>query len=117
MFVYINTSMDCGIEVIVHTVLQTESVVNSGPAIFISPTGPNPMMVQVSPETVISLTTCIYLWSNLFIFHESLQVDKGNGIVIRGICTNTQYHHTCREQMLLLFDKCLIFQASTVETL
>lgn len=28
--------------------LQSESVVNSGPAIFISPTGPNPMMVQVS---------------------------------------------------------------------
>ena len=29
-------------------VVQSESVVNSGPAIFISPTGPNPMMVQVS---------------------------------------------------------------------
>jgi hypothetical protein len=28
--------------------VQSESVVNSGPAIFISPTGPNPMMVQVS---------------------------------------------------------------------
>lgn len=27
--------------------MQSESVVNSGPAIFISPSGPNPMMVQV----------------------------------------------------------------------
>lgn len=115
--VYISTSIDCGIEVIFHTVLQTESVVNSGPAIFISPTGPNPMMVQVSPETVNFSTTCIFLWSNLFRCDESLQVYKGNAIVIQGIFTNTQYHHTCREQMLLLFDKCLIFQASIAETL
>lgn len=27
--------------------IQAESVVNAGPAVFISPSGPNPMMVQV----------------------------------------------------------------------
>lgn len=91
MFVYINTSMDCGIEVIVHTVLQTESVVNSGPAIFISPTGPNPMMVQVSPETVISygqiwlystshykLTNVMGLLSEGFVLTLNITTPAGN---------------------------------------
>jgi hypothetical protein len=31
-----------------HCCVQGEAVVNAGPAIFISPAGPNPIMVQVS---------------------------------------------------------------------
>jgi len=30
------------------TFVQSEAVVNSGPALYISPSGPNPLMVQVS---------------------------------------------------------------------
>lgn len=29
-----------------HFLMQSEAVVNAGPAVFISPSGPNPLMVQ-----------------------------------------------------------------------
>lgn len=42
--------------------MQSDAVVNAGPAVFISPTGPNPLMVQaIFCTKIVFLALLVYL--------------------------------------------------------
>lgn len=87
--------------------MQSDSVVNAGPAIFISPTGPNPMMVQVSAMTYLT-GLLADVWNMVLSLFSGFQYDLKNvrvpvsygwGNKSAMLVLSDAKHHNCRVQM------------------